>query len=227
MKIGLIGAMDCEVLEFCSDFGALETEYNGIYKGGFCGHEIYVCMCGIGKVNAGANTQRLCDLFDVDVIINSGVAGGVSRTLKICDIAISDTLTYYDFEPIDILDRNPPYKSVFKADAKLCELARNACALIKQKDENFGYQTGMIVSGDRFVSDSSFVKSLGDKYNALCTEMEGAAVAHVCTLNNKPFLVIRAISDNADEQAEMSFEEMAGIAAKRAGFVVTEIIKNI
>lgn len=227
MKIGIIGALDCEITEFCRDFSAVESKYKGIYKGNYAGNEVYICLCGVGKVNAAANTQRLIDLFDVDYIINSGVAGSVSKKLGICDIAVSSLLTYHDFYPIDVLDKYEPHCSVFKADDKLLKLACDACEKIRNTEKNFNYDTGVIVSGDQFVSDSQYVQKLGEKYGALCTEMEGAAVAHVCVLNSKPFVVIRAISDNADENADMSFENMAQIAAKRAGFVSKDIIGNL
>lgn len=226
MKIGIIGAMDCEVAEFCTKFNAADTNVKGIKKGEFCGHEIYISLCGIGKVNSAASTQKMIDMFCPDVIINSGVAGAVNRELHVLDIVVSECFTYHDFSPIDILDRNSPYTSVFKADKRLVELSQNACKELS-KTEKFNFKTGMIVSGDMFVSDSNLVKQFSEKYNAMCCEMEGAAIAHVCLLNEVPFVAIRALSDNADEEAEMSFEDMCVIAAKRACFVVANIIENI
>lgn len=225
MKIGIIAALDCEMVEFCRDFSAVESKFYGIYEGKCGSHDVYICLAGVGKVNAAANTQRLIDLFDVDYVINSGVAGCISRELGVCDIAISNQLTYHDFSPIDVLDKYAPYASVFKADEKLVELANKACANID--DDKFRYGTGMIVTGDQFIEDSAVVSRLRCDYDALCTEMEGAAVAHVCVLNKIPFVVIRAMSDNADESADMSFENMAAIAAKRASFVSTYIISNL
>ena len=227
MKIGIIGALDCEITEFCKSFNAIETEYKGFYHGKSDGKDVFISLSGVGKVNAAANTQRLIDLFGVDAIINSGVAGGVSRTLGICDIAISKTLTYHDFQPLDLLDKYSPNSSIFTADEKMISLAKEACKEIKQNESNFNYEVGMIVSGDQFVEDSMYVKQLFERFSALCTEMEGAAIAHVCLLNKKPFVVIRALSDNADENADMSFDKMAAIAAKRACFVSEYIIRNI
>lgn len=227
MKIGIIGALDCEITEFCKNFNAVETEHKGIFHGKCNRKDIYICLAGVGKVNAAANTQRLFDLFNVDAVINSGVAGGVSRTLGICDIAISKILTYHDFYPLDILDKYAPNSSVFTADERMVELACLACDKIKKNEISFNYDVGVIVSGDRFVEDSAYVKQLFDKFSALCTEMEGAAVAHVCLLNKKPFVVIRALSDNADESADISFDKMADIAAKRACFVSEYIIRNL
>lgn len=226
MKIGIIGAMDCEIEQFCKDFSAVETNNKGIFEGSFDSNSIYICCCGIGKVNAASTTQRLCDLYDVDYIINSGVAGAVSRSLTVCDIAISDSLTYHDFNPIDLLDKYAPYSSLFKADTKLVQYAQNACKKLKCQGVNFNYETGMIVSGDLFVNDSKVVQRLSDDFGALCTEMEGAAIAHVCLLNGKPFVVIRAISDNADENADISFDQMVKIAADRASFIAKEIISQ-
>ena len=225
MKIGIIAALDCEMVEFCRDFNAVESKYFGIYEGKCGEHEVYISLVGVGKVNAAANTQRLIDLFGVDYVINSGVAGCVAKHLGVCDVVISDSLTYHDFSPIDVLDKYAPHASVFKADQKLIDLAKDACRKIT--DDGFKSDVGMIVTGDQFIEDSSVVARLRQDYNAYCTEMEGAAVAHVCLLNKVPFVVIRAMSDNADEGADMSFEEMSAIAAKRASFVSSHIISNL
>ena len=225
MKIGIIAALDCEMTEFCHDFGAVESKYFGIYEGKCAEHSVYICLAGVGKVNAAANSQRLIDLFDVDYVINSGVAGCTCRHLGVCDVVISSTLTYHDFNPINVLDKYAPNTSVFNADEKLVCLASEACKRID--DSSFKFDTGMIVTGDQFIEDSRVVERLRNDYNAFCTEMEGAAVAHVCVLNKVPFVVIRAMSDNADESADMSFEEMAAIAAKRASFVSSYIISNL
>lgn len=225
MKIGIIAALDCEMEEFCRDFGAVESKYFGIYEGKCASHDVYICLSGVGKVNAAANTQRLIDLFSVDFVINSGVAGCTCKHLGVCDIVVSKELTYHDFSPIDVLDKYAPNTSVFYADNKLISLACDACEKIT--DDKFRFDTGMIVTGDQFVEDSAVVAHLREKFNAYCTEMEGAAVAHVCVLNKVPFVVIRAMSDNADESADMSFNEMAAIAAKRASFVSSYIISNI
>lgn len=227
MKIGIIGALDCEIVEFCREFKAEETQIKGIYKGEYHTHQVYISLVGVGKVNAAANTQRLIDLFGVEIVINSGVAGCITKSLGVCDVVISSELTYHDFYPIDCLDKYSPYTSVFKADEKLIALCENACKKLAENESGFKYGVGMIVTGDQFIEDSETVKRLGETYGAYCTEMEGAAVAHVCVLNNVPFVVIRAMSDNADESADMSFNEMAAIAAKRACFTAMDMIANL
>ncbi len=228
-KIGLIGAMDSEIRAFCRDFEAVETNIRGIYLGKYNGYEIYICVSGIGKVNAAIAAQRLVDVFGVDTIINSGVAGGVCEKLEKLDIVISERLTYHDFDPLDILDRNPPYTKFFIADGKLSEKAKKACEALNTKLEKEGKKTfsaycGTIVSGDCFVSSASKAKQLRDDFDALCTEMEGAAIAHTAYVNKIPFLVIRAISDFADEDAENSFDSFENVAADRAAFLVKEML---
>ena len=228
-KIGLIGAMDSEIAAFCRDFGAVETSIKGIYLGKYNGYEIYICVSGIGKVNAAIAAQRLIDIFGVEAIINSGVAGGVCEKLEKLDIVISERLTYHDFDPLDILDRNPPYAKFFMADGELSEKAEKACKALNAKLENEGKKTfsayrGTIVSGDCFVSSASKAKQLRDDFDALCTEMEGASIAHTAYVNKIPFLVIRAISDFADEDAENSFDSFENVAADRAAFLVKEML---
>ena len=225
-NIGIIAALDCELEMFISDFNAKVTENKHIYKGSYCGHDVYLTLCGVGKVNAAVCTQRLIDYAKLDAIINSGVAGGVSDKLTICDLAISDSLTYHDFYPIDVLEKYAPGCSVFVADKKLLSLAEDAANKLISSGENFNCQTGMIVSGDMFVENEEYNKMLKEKYNAVCTEMEGAAVAHAALLSGVPFIVIRAISDNADEKADISFEQMCSISAKRACRIVKEMIAN-
>lgn len=225
-KIGIIAALDCEIKLFIEKFGAKLTENKYIYKGEYCGHEVFLTLCGVGKVNAAVCTQRLIDFASPDAVINSGVAGGVSETLGVCDLAISNALTYHDFYPIDVLDKYAPGTSVFKADEMLVSLAENAADKLIASGEKFVHQTGMIVSGDIFVENREYKNGLREKYNAVCTEMEGAAIAHTAILNDTPFVVIRAISDNADESADMSFEQMSAVAAVRASYIVCEMLAN-
>ena len=230
-KIGLIGAMESEVEAFRRDFNAVDTNIKGIWKGFFGGKEIYICLSGIGKVNAAIAAQRLVDIFEVDCIINSGVAGGLSDKLSKLDIVISQRLTYHDFNPIDILDRNPPYGSMMEADREMVEKAVCACQALNKKLEEEGKDTfnsfvGTVVSGDCFVNSAEKAKQLRDDFDALCTEMEGAAIAHTAKVNGIPFVIIRAISDFADEDADSSFESFETVAAKRAAFLVKEILSK-
>lgn len=224
-RIGIIGAMESEITEFCKKFGATKIDGSEIYTATVGESRIYIALSGIGKVNAAICAQRLVDVFGVNCLINSGVAGCITRDLSTCDAVIADRLTYHDFNPIDILDRNFPFTSSFKADEELAELALESCKRLSEDGKLFKYVRGTVVSGDCFVSDSAVVARLRSDFDALCTEMEGAAIAHVAVANNIPFAVIRTMSDFADENADISFDELEKIAAKRAAEIVSDMIK--
>lgn len=225
--IGIIGAMNSEVVTYCESLGAKKTHIDGIFKAEAYGHEVYICESGIGKVNAAISAQRLIDIFNVGYLINSGVAGCLTKELSTCDAVIGKELTYHDFTPLDILDRNSPYTSRFKADEKLIMIAEKACDELIAGGEKFKYITGNIVSGDCFVNDGNKAKSLREEFGAFCTEMEGAAIAHVAVVNKVPFAVIRTASDFADENADISFDELEKTAAKRASFIVSKMLESI
>ena len=224
-KFGIIAALNCEIEKYIADFSATLMDNGLVYRGTFAGHDMYLTLCGVGKVNAAICTQRLIDMVSPDVVINSGVAGGVSEKLHICDLAISDTLTYHDFHPTYVLEKYTPHCSVFPADEKLIELAVRAANEYHKTEPDFRYLVGKIISGDEYVEDKQKTLAFREKYNALCTEMEGAAVAHTAYANGIPFIVMRTISDNADEDADMSFNEMSVVAAERVSFIVKEMIR--
>ena len=225
--IGIIGAMESEVQAFRRKFAAEETEFHGIYHAEANGKDLYIAQSGIGKVNAAITAQKLVDLFKVHILINSGVAGCISKELSTCDAVIANTLCYHDFDPLEILEENFPYTSRFRADGRLTSLALKACDRLSDGGKLFKYMEGVIVSGDCFVSDSSVVDRLRKDFGALCTEMEGAAIAHVATANRIPFAVIRTMSDFADENADISFDKLERIAAARASEIVSDIVENL
>ncbi len=228
-KIGIIGAMDSEVALFREEFSAAETNVSGIYRGTDGKNELYICRSGVGKVNAAIAAQKMIDLFGVEEIINSGVAGGIAPGIEKNDAVISESLTYHDLTPADIMENYPPYCRYIPADKELIEKALRACEKLNADLEKAGKPTfkarvGVIVSGDCFVSSSEKAQSLYREHKALCTEMEGAAIAHVAHAAGIPFLVLRTVSDFADEEAEGSFETFEHIAAQRAAYIVKEIL---
>ena len=231
-KIGLIGAMDCEVYDFIRTFHAEVTDIPGIYKGTSGNKEIYISSSGVGKVNAAIAAERLIDRFGVEALINSGVAGGLDRRLSKADVVVSDALTYHDFNPAELLESYAPHTRFFKADERLRTLAVEACGKLNKKLESegkapFSVYTGTIVSGDCFVSSNEQAEHLQKTFGAMCTEMEGAAIAHAALVNGLPFVVIRAISDFADDDAENSFEAFTEVAAQRAAFITGDIIASL
>lgn len=226
-RIGIIGAMSSEVKTYCNEFGAKKTKTEGVYSASAFGHDVFICESGIGKVNAALSAQRLIDIFKVEYLVNSGVAGCLTKELSTCDAVIAKELVYHDFTPLDILDRNSPYTSRFKADEKLIDIAKSACDELISDGEKFKYIVGNIVSGDCFVNDGEKARSLRENFGAYCTEMEGAAIAHTAIVNKIPFAVIRTASDFADENADISFDALEKIAAKRASFIVSKMLGAI
>lgn len=209
--IGIIGAMEEEVSilkEKMTGLEVVEKASMQFNKGQLCGKNVVVVRSGIGKVNAGICTQILVDVFGVDSIINTGVAGSLKNEINIGDIVLSvDALqhdvdaTEFGYEP-GIIPRMDD--SVFFADNRLVDLARTSCQKVNPDINVF---TGRVVSGDQFISDKSKKEWIAGKFGGYCTEMEGAAIAQAAYLNHVPFLIIRAISDKADQSANMDYLE--------------------
>lgn len=215
-KLGIIGAMDEEVnlLKISmKDINLKKVASMDFYEGTLMGKEIVVVRCGIGKVNAAVCTQILADLYQVDAVINTGVAGSLRNEIDIADIVLSTDALQHDMDATGfgyehgIIPRMD--SSVFEADKTLLAIAKEVCAEVIPE---VGIHTGRIVSGDQFISDSSKKEWLVEKFDGSCTEMEGAAIAQAAYLNGLPFLIIRAISDKADHSAEMAYEEFEEIA---------------
>lgn len=226
MIIGIIGAMDEELEIILSESKICETKLKANMKfnlGKFCGKDIVVVRSGIGKVNAAICTQILVDDFKVDTIINVGIAGGVAEDVYPGDIVIADSLIQHDVNALAFgyevgqIPRLDTYD--FKCDRELIEKVKCACSKIENKNSF----VGRIVTGDEFVSSAEKVKYLFDEFKALACEMEGGSIAQVAYLNNIPFVVIRSISDNANNGASMEYEKFAPIAIENS----TEILKNV
>ncbi len=231
IKIGIIGAMELEIEELKSKMGT-----SGIFrKAGMEFHEgllngvnVVIVRSGVGKVNAALCVQILADHFCVSHIINTGVAGSLNNALNIGDILISADALHHDvdatifgYQPGEVPQLG---RREFPADEKLALLARESC---KKVNPDINALIGRVVSGDQFVSDKNVKKRLIQLYQGDCTEMEGAAIAHSAYLNQIPFVIIRAISDKADETAEVEYPVFEKAAAKHSARLVEEMIKNI
>ncbi len=215
-KIAIIGAMDEEVQILKSRMRSITVKTIAsmdFYEGLLLGKEVVVVRCGIGKVNAAVCTQILVDCYQIEAIINTGVAGSLRNEIEITDIVLSTDTLQHDVDATGfgyehgIIPRM--HSSVFPADEKLMKLAKEIC---EEVIPSVGVHTGRVVSGDQFISDSAKKVWLVDKFAAYCTEMEGAAIAQAAYLNNIPFLIIRAISDKADHSAEMDYGEFEKLA---------------
>ncbi len=222
--IGIIGAMPSELADIRKTLvGAAVVKHAGyeFYVNTFEGKLVVNACCGIAKVNAAVCAQVMIDRFGVEAIINTGVAGGMNTAVKVCDIVVSNEVLPHDLE-LRFLKNYPPYNDTFKADEKLIELACRTC-------DNFGYarHIGRVVSGEAFISSSEVKNEICEKLSPLAVDMESAAIGHCAFLNEVPFLSLRCISDNADDEGEMSFDEFEKIAAKRVAEIVLAMVKSM
>ncbi|MFV9510265.1 5'-methylthioadenosine/adenosylhomocysteine nucleosidase [Tepidibacillus sp. LV47] len=228
MKIGIIGAMDEEIELFKEGMSHLQQKEKAtirFYEGELNGKPVILCKSGIGKVNAAVTTQILIDEFKVDRIIFTGVAGALHPELEIGDIVISTKAQQHDvdvtalgYEKAIIPDQE---KSVFEADEILIELAKKASEKIGEGK----VVTGLVLSGDQFIANHEQVRELYEQFGGLCTEMEGAAVAQVCYMNQIPFVIIRSMSDKADGSAHVNFVQFTKLASKQSFKIVEQMLK--
>lgn len=188
---------------------------------------VVMVVSGIGKVNAAVCAQILVDDFSVSHLINVGVAGGVKADIVPMDVVIATSLIQHDMDVTAFgLKRGeiPRFEdSTFKADESLTALA----VLASEKNSHYTTHTGIIVSGDQFISSRDKIIDLSEIFDAAACEMEGAAVAQVAYLNHVPFSVIRAISDNANTGASMDYEKFKDLAVENTVSIILHIIGNL
>lgn len=220
--IGIIGAMEEEVASLKKEMEIEQTiERAGMtfVQGKLSGKDVVVVRSGIGKVNMGICAQILVDCFDVDTMINTGVAGSLDAAIDIGDIVISTDAVQHDVDvtalgdPVGQIPRMDTF--AFPADEKLVELAVAANEEVNSDIHTF---TGRVVSGDQFISEKSVKDRLVNTFNGKCAEMEGAAMAQAAYLNKVSYVIIRAISDKADNSANMdypTFEKQAIVHSVR------------
>jgi len=230
MKLGIIGAMAVEVETLKRQMKNVQVTSRAGME--FCDGELeglpaVVVQCGVGKVNAALCVQILCDCFAVTHLINTGVAGSLCAELDIGDLVISRDAMYHDFT-CHVL--NPAYcvgqvpgLSVreFTADEQMLSVAFSVAEQIQPGHSRIG----RIASGDQFVADKSQKAQIVADTQAICTEMEGAAIAHAAWRNGIPFVIIRAISDKADDSAEMDYPTFEAIAAERCARVTGKLAR--
>ncbi len=228
MVIGIIGAMEEEVAalkEAMDSQEIFEKASMTFCKGKLCGKDVVIVRSGIGKVNAGICAQILVDKFDVDVLINTGIAGSLNPAIDIGDMVISTDAVHHDMDATIFGDEigQVPRMDVrfFPADKELVEKARRANELANPEITTF---TGRVASGDQFVASSDVKQKIVDNFGAYCTEMEGAGIAHAAYLNNISYVIIRAISDKADNSATMDYPEFEKQAIVHSVRLVKELL---
>ena len=230
MKIGVIGAMEEEVHLLRASLDNVKTEEianceftSGTYKG----QEVVLLKSGIGKVNAAMSTTLLLQQFKPDVVINTGSAGGFDADLEVGAIVISDEVRHHDVDVTVFgyeMGQVPQLPAAFLSSADLMD---HAIAAVEELGEH-AYAVGLIATGDSFMDDAERVEKVRGHFPTMkAAEMEAAAVAQVCHQFDTPFVVIRALSDIAGKQSNISFEEFLPVAAKHSTQIVLNVVDRI
>lgn len=227
-KIGIITAMseEFDVIEKLMHNTRIIEKYNlKFYIGLINEKEVVLVKCGVGKVNSARATQMLIDIFEITYIINVGVAGSLNNDLEIGDIVIGKILIQHDF---DITAGGHPKGYISKelgrefiSDSKLVEKCEN---IIKNDLKEVNAKIGTIATGDVFCEEISLKDEIVKEFNADCVEMEGAAIAQVCTLSNIPFIVIRSISDKPNGHNNIDFEKYVVSSSKKFSKLIELLI---
>jgi adenosylhomocysteine nucleosidase len=232
MKIAIICAMIEEMDSIIAAIGSkcLVSQHGRfeVYSTKYQSHDLSFILCGIGKVNAALHTQFIVDKFSPDYVINVGVAGGLTPDLSFGDVVIANDLIQHDMNvsafgiPLGQIPRMDVF--AFNCSAYLIKLAEEII------HPDFKVKIGRVASGDQFIDDKERANKIYDTFGAIACEMEGAAIAHACHVNNVPFLVVRALSDMAgsdDKAAIHSFDQLKDMVAKRSAQIVQQILLKI
>ena len=229
--IGIIGAMEQEVAkikEKMQDVTITSRARMDFYEGTLEGKKVVVVRSGIGKVNAGMCTQILADVFGVEAVINTGIAGSLNNDVNIGDIVLSTDVVQHDMDATGFGYRKGQIPQMpvffFNADDNLRRLAAEVC---KEVNPDIQVFKGRIASGDQFVCDQDVKNRIVSEFSAYATEMEGAAIGQAAYLNEIPFLVVRAISDKADGSAQMDYSEFEKAAVDHSVRLTLNMLARI
>lgn len=229
--IGIIGAMDKEIDDLKNVMKDVsEEKISGMtfYKGALSGKDVVLVRSGIGKVNAAMCTEALIIKYNVECVINTGIAGSLNSKIDIGDIVLSTDSLEHDMDVSGLgYDKGvvPDQEcSIYPAADDIRKIAKEACEAVNPDIKVF---EGRVVSGDKFVSDKETKDFLVNTFNGMCTEMEGASIAHTAYLNNVPYLVIRAISDKADDSADMDYPSFQKKAIIHSVRLVEEMMRKM
>lgn len=250
MKIGIIGAMDEELIPIraiLSNLEKLEKGNRTFWHGEDYGNQIFLTRCDPGKVNAVIATQQMIDHFSVDAIFNMGSSGALAPELEVGDLVVALEFIQHDFDVtdwglkpgelmFDILMSNETgqmkfrSQQIFKAHPGLTQMAveiAKATELTQLGNHSPKIYTGRVLTGDQFIGKLDKARELWNTHHGLCTDMEAAAIAHTCEVNKVPFLCIRAMSDKADHSAVVSFTDFLVGATANYGKIFERILKQI
>ncbi|WP_413524245.1 5'-methylthioadenosine/adenosylhomocysteine nucleosidase [Carnobacterium divergens] len=229
MKIGIIGAMEEEVILLKSKMTDTKewTEAKADFiEGTLDGIEVVLVRSGIGKVNAAITTTLLLAKQDIDLVINTGSAGGIGQGLKIGDVVVSSEMAYHDVDATVfgyVIGQVPQMPARYVADTGIVEKVMEAA-----KKASLTPVKGLIATSDSFIAGKEATTKIMKNFpDVLAAEMEGAAIAQVCHQFDVPFVIVRAMSDTADEEAGVTFDEFIIEAGKKSALMVMELIHDL
>lgn len=228
--VGIIGAMEPEV-EILKDSMLIEKEetvaHTTAYIGTLNGRNIVLVQSGIGKVNASIITALILERYDIDYIINTGVAGSMDENLKVTDMVVSTEVAHHDVDATNFgysYGQVPGMPAVYTSDDML---VRQTLAALSLNDEING-SSGLVVSGDSFIDSDAEKKHIyGNFPNAMCVDMESSSIAQTCWQFKTPFVIIRSMSDSANDAADMNYEEFLAKACVHSSEVVKSVLREL
>lgn len=231
VRVGIIGAMESEVSQLVAEVADARTRSicgMGFVCGELEGVDVVVVRCGVGKVNAAMCATVLVSVLGVTHVINTGVAGSLDARIEIGDLVVSSDAVEHDLDvtPLGYKPGEHPdlHLVAFEADAAL-RRAVVAAAAVAAPDVNVF--EGRVCSGDRFVASPEDKRAIVETFGGMCCEMEGAAIAHVCHLAEVPFVVVRAISDKADDSGTVDYPTFEKAAAARCAGIVLAALPHL
>ena len=227
MRLGILGALDAEVallvrhMEVEEKAEALGTIF---YSGRLEGCPVVVAVMSIGKINAALCTAYMVREMGATAIINVGIAGAMGEGLGVMDVVVSDVVLFHDTEPQMV--KYYPFRARFEADTGLRDKALEACGEVLEGTGHH-YRAGLVATGDQFIASAGQRDSISARFSPECVEMEGAAVGQAAFVHDVPFLVIRTMSDSADDEAKDTYDNFMQDAADQSANIVMKIAKNL
>lgn len=230
MKIGIIGAMEAEIKNILSHLSEISESVKAgmVFTEGKIGNiDAVIVRSGVGKVNAALCAQILIDCFHITHLINSGIAGSLNNDIEIGDVVVSTDAVMHDMDATAFgyaAGETPGMRTcAFEADQNLRTMITDAIRAVAPKIHVF---EGRIATGDQFISDSQLKNRIRKLFGAECTEMEGAAIAQAAFVNGIPFVIVRYISDKADESTLVPYQEFEAEAAANSANLIISVLKH-
>lgn len=226
--IGIIGAMDAEVNGLIAKLDGHRIESVGgieFHTGRLLRREVVIARCGVGKVFAAMCAEAMIIRFSPDLIVNTGVAGGLDPKLSCADIVVAEKLCQHDMDTSAIGDEKGLISGINKVYFESDSLAVDA-VILSGYELGITVKKGTIATGDKFIADDIDRNRIISEFGASACEMEGGAIAHTAFVNNVPFVVIRAISDGANSDAKMDFPAFLAVAAKKSEALTLALVEK-